>query len=86
MDREALKRLLEAVGRGEVTADAALDRLRALPYQDLGFARVDLHRSLRHGVPEAVFCPGKTPAQVVASPVSGLEKGRRATMRGEAGQ
>jgi NCAIR mutase (PurE)-related protein len=66
MDRQALKALLEAVGRGEVSAAAALDRLRALPYQDLGFARVDLHRSLRHGVPEAVFCPGKTPAQVVA--------------------
>jgi len=41
-------------------------RLRDLPVDDLGFARVDLHRSLRHGVPEAVFCQGKTPAQVVA--------------------
>jgi len=41
-------------------------RLRDLPVDDLGFARVDLHRSLRHGVPEAVFCEGKTPAQVVA--------------------
>src|SRR5467141_798862 len=42
------------------------DRLRALPYEDLRFARVDLHRSLRHGVPEAVYCAGKTPEQVVA--------------------
>jgi NCAIR mutase (PurE)-related protein len=66
VDREALKALLEAVSRGDLSADAALHRLRALPYQDLGFARVDLHRSLRHGVPEAVFCPGKTPAQVVS--------------------
>ena len=41
-------------------------RLRDLPVDDLGFARVDLHRSLRHGVPEAVFCQGKTPAQVIA--------------------
>jgi len=41
-------------------------RLRDLPVDDLRFARVDLHRSLRHGVPEAVFCQGKTPAQVVA--------------------
>jgi len=41
-------------------------RLRDLPVEDLRFARVDLHRSLRHGVPEAVFCPGKTPEQVVA--------------------
>jgi len=41
-------------------------RLRDMPVDDLGFARVDLHRSLRHGVPEAVFCQGKTPAQVLA--------------------
>jgi NCAIR mutase (PurE)-related protein len=66
MDREALRALLAAVARGEVDAEAALERLRGLPYEDLSFARVDLHRSLRHGVPEAVFCPGKTPAQVVA--------------------
>ena len=41
-------------------------RLRDLPVDDLGFARVDLHRSLRHGVPEAVFCQGKTSAQIIA--------------------
>src|SRR5262245_32077124 len=41
-------------------------RLRDLPYADLGFAKVDLHRELRAGAAEAVFCPGKTPAQVVA--------------------
>jgi len=41
-------------------------RLRDMPVDNLGFARVDLHRSLRHGVPEAVFCQGKTPAQVLA--------------------
>ncbi len=66
MDREALRALLGAVARGEVDEATALDRLRGLPYADLAFARVDLHRALRHGVPEAVFCPGKTPAQVVA--------------------
>jgi len=49
-----------------VSPDQALARLRALPVDDLRFARVDLHRSLRHGVPEAVFCQGKTPEQVVA--------------------
>jgi hypothetical protein len=45
--------------------DEALARLRTLPYEDLGFAKVDLHRALRGGAPEAIFCPGKTPAQVV---------------------
>ena len=66
MDREKVRALLEAVSRGAVTPEEALARLRALPVEDLRFARVDLHRSLRHGVPEAVFCPGKTPEQVVA--------------------
>ena len=65
MDREKVRALLEAVAQGAVGPDEALARLRDLPFADLGFARVDLHRSLRHGVPEAVFCPGKTPAQVV---------------------
>lgn len=66
MDREKVRALLEAVAGGTMTPEQALARLRALPVDDLGFARVDLHRSLRHGVPEAVFCEGKTPGQVVA--------------------
>jgi len=66
VDREKVRALLEAVAGGTTTPEQALARLRALPVDDLGFARVDLHRSLRHGVPEAVFCEGKTPGQVVA--------------------
>ena len=66
MDREKVRRLLEAVAAGAVPPEQALGRLRNLPVEDLRFARVDLHRSLRHGVPEAVFCPGKTAEQVVA--------------------
>ena len=66
MDSESLRRLLGDVSAGRLDADAALERLRALPYADLGFAKVDLHRSLRAGAPEAVYCPGKTPEQVVA--------------------
>ena len=66
MNREALRALLDAVAAGRITADEAAARLRDLPYADLGFAKVDLHRALRVGAPEAVFCPGKTPAQVVA--------------------
>jgi NCAIR mutase (PurE)-related protein len=66
VDREKVRQLLDAVARGALAPDDALGRLRALPVEDLGFARVDLHRSLRHGVPEAVFCPGKRPEQVVA--------------------
>jgi len=66
MDREKVRALLEAVSRGELGPEQALARLRDLPVGDLRFARVDLHRSLRHGVPEAVFCQGKTAEQVLA--------------------
>jgi NCAIR mutase (PurE)-related protein len=65
MDLDKLRRLLDDVSGGHVSADHAFERLRRLPYDDLGFAKVDLHRALRAGGPEAVFCPGKTPGQVV---------------------
>ena len=66
MDREAIRRLLEELRAGRVDVEAAMERLRGLPYEDLGFAKVDHHRALRGGAAEAVFCPGKTPEQVVA--------------------
>ena len=64
MDRDKLRALLEDVQAGRLSPEQALDRLRDLPYEDLRFAKVDLHRSLRAGVPEAVFCSGKTPEQI----------------------
>ncbi|MBM4439734.1 MAG: nickel pincer cofactor biosynthesis protein LarB [Candidatus Rokubacteria bacterium] len=66
MNKDALRLLLESVSAGDVGIDEAVARLRTLPYENLGFARVDHHRALRGGAPEAIFCPGKTPAQVVA--------------------
>jgi pyridinium-3,5-biscarboxylic acid mononucleotide synthase len=66
VDEDALRRLLDAVQVGAVTTDDALDRLRHLPYADLGFARVDHHRALRQGMAEAVYGPGKTPEQCAA--------------------
>ena len=66
MDREAIRRLLEDVRAGRLDVEAAAARLRRLPYEDLRFAKVDHHRALRGGAAEAVFCPGKTPEQVVA--------------------
>src|SRR5437899_380074 len=66
VDREAVRALLEDVQAGRIDVDAAVRKLRRLPYEDLRFAKVDHHRALRGGAPEAVFCPGKTPAQVVA--------------------
>jgi len=58
--------MLQAVADGNVAPQDALAQLRTLPFEDLGFARVDHHRALRTGYPETIFCQGKTPAQVVA--------------------
>jgi NCAIR mutase (PurE)-related protein len=54
------------VRSGEVEVDQALDRMRNLPFEDLGFAKVDHHRALRHGMPEVILAKGKTADQVVA--------------------
>lgn len=61
MDEGAVRRLLDAVRSGDLSADDALNELRRLPFADLGFARVDHHRTLRQGRAEAVYGPGKTP-------------------------
>ena len=66
MDPASVERLLEAVARGEISAREATERLAHLPVADLGFARVDTHRELRTGLPEVIYCPGKTPEQVRA--------------------
>ena len=66
MDQDQLRSLLEDVRRGTVEVEGALTRLRHLPFEDLGFAKVDHHRALRHGMPEVIFAQGKTPEQVVA--------------------
>src|SRR6476619_1710456 len=66
MHEEQLRELLAQVREGAVDVDAALGRMRHLPFEDLGFAKVDHHRALRHGMPEVIFAKGKTPQQVVA--------------------
>jgi len=66
MDELALQRLLDDVRSGACTPDDAVLRLRRLPFADLGFAKVDHHRSLRQGLPEAVYGQGKTVAQCSA--------------------
>ena len=66
MDQDQLRTLLEGVREGTLDVDAALGRMRHLPFEDLGFAKVDHHRLLRHGMPEVIFAQGKTAEQVVA--------------------
>jgi NCAIR mutase (PurE)-related protein len=65
MDAERLRDLLRAVQAGGVSPDEALARLRRLPFEDLGYARLDTHRAIRAGAPETVYCPGKSAEQVV---------------------
>jgi pyridinium-3,5-biscarboxylic acid mononucleotide synthase len=66
MTPTALLELLAQVERGAVTPEAAAERLAALPFEDIGHARVDHHRSLRTGLPEVIFAAGKTPEQTLA--------------------
>ncbi len=63
---DQLRSLLEDVKSGATDVDAALERVRHLPFEDLGFAKVDHHRALRHGMPEVIFGLGKTSDHVVA--------------------
>lgn len=70
MNRQQLRVLLQAVGAGTLTPEAAQEQLlqvlRQKPYEDLGFARLDRHRNTRQGFPEVIFGQGKTPGQVAA--------------------
>lgn len=77
MDHNRLKRLLSDLRGGKIGVTAAVERLRTLPYEDLGFASVDHHRSIRQGFPEVIFCEGKTSAQIVAIARGLLKKGGR---------
>ncbi|ODS34839.1 MAG: hypothetical protein SCARUB_00100 [Candidatus Scalindua rubra] len=65
MDNKSIKKLLEKVKKGELTIEKALQKFKDMPYKDLGFAKVDIHRTVRCGFPEVIFCAGKTPAQVL---------------------
>jgi pyridinium-3,5-biscarboxylic acid mononucleotide synthase len=64
MDPAAIELLLNEVSEGKTDVPAALQRLRHLPFEDLGFAKLDHHRTLRTGMPEVIFASGKTSLQV----------------------
>ncbi|HEX3878369.1 MAG TPA: nickel pincer cofactor biosynthesis protein LarB [Bryobacteraceae bacterium] len=66
MNRDHLRSLFEAVKSGATDIDVAMEKVRHLPFEDLGFAKVDHHRALRHGMPEVILAQGKTPEQVAA--------------------
>src|SRR6202050_4619268 len=64
MNSQALRKLFDEVKKKRLSPDEAVERLRHLPFEDLGFAKLDHHRSLRVGMPEVIFGQGKTPAQM----------------------
>jgi NCAIR mutase (PurE)-related protein len=65
VNEEKLREMLQALRDGTTTIDAVLERLRLMPYEDLGFARVDHHRALRRGFPEVIFGEGKSAGQII---------------------
>src|ERR1700728_1174446 len=77
MDEPALQRLLADVVSGACTPDDAVHQLRRLPFADLGFAKVDHHRHLRQGLPEAVYAQGKSGQQCSSIVAELLDEGAR---------
>lgn len=65
MNTEQLEELLRKVKKGRLSIEEAVDKLRHLPFEDLGFAHIDHHRQIRCGFPEVIYCPGKTIEQIV---------------------
>ena len=66
MDSDRLKELFEQVSAGATSVSEAVEKLRHMPFEDLGFAKVDHHRAVRQGMPEVIFGQGKTPEQILA--------------------
>ncbi|MEE8219783.1 MAG: 1-(5-phosphoribosyl)-5-amino-4-imidazole-carboxylate carboxylase, partial [bacterium] len=75
MDPTRLREMLQAVARGAMSPEEAVEALRTLPFENLGFARIDHHRSLRTGCREVIYCEGKRPEDVEAIVESLLDKG-----------
>ncbi len=64
MDKNGIEKILRLVSENKLSVENALDKLRSLPFEDIGFATIDHHRSLRCGFPEVIFCPGKSIEQI----------------------
>jgi NCAIR mutase (PurE)-related protein len=65
MDEKSLIHLLNQIKAGDASVEEAVSKLRSLPFESLGFANIDHHRTLRCGIPEVIYCPGKTTEQIV---------------------
>ena len=80
MDQRNLRHLLEQVSHGSLTIDDAVLQFKTAPFQDLGFAKVDHHRSLRSGIAEVIYGAGKTPEQIAAISSSIRSQGQKTVL------
>lgn len=80
MDKKNIRELLERLSRGEATVDEAMAELRAAPFRDLGFAKIDSHRSLRQGVAEVIYGAGKRPEQIAEIAKNMLDAGQKTVL------
>mgnify|MGYP000906275895 CR=1 FL=1 len=76
MNRDCLRKVLQDLADQKLSVEEAMDTLKILPFQDLGYAKLDSHRALRDNFPEVIYCPGKTP-QEVAELISHLHQARQ---------
>ncbi|WP_026486559.1 nickel pincer cofactor biosynthesis protein LarB [Caldanaerobius polysaccharolyticus] len=74
MNEEALKKLLEKIQTGEITVEEGIRKLKVLPFEDLGYAKIDYHRNIRTGYPEVIFCQGKKLEHIVGIVKKMLER------------
>lgn len=77
MEQTKLTQLLEGVANGEVSIEEAVLQLKKAPFEDLGFAKLDYHRSIRQGIGEVIYGEGKTPKQIIEITKAFLEKGEQ---------
>jgi NCAIR mutase (PurE)-related protein len=75
LQAKQLKTIFEQVKAGSITVEDAVDKLRHMPFENLGFACIDHHRQIRRGFPEVIYCPGKTNEQIVKIFSNLAEKG-----------
>ncbi len=74
--RTRIKQILDSLERGEITSEEALLKLKAAPFDDLGYAKVDMHRGIRQGVSEVIYGAGKTPEQIIGIMESMIQNGQ----------
>ncbi len=80
MDKSEIKDILDAVAEGNISADEAMLKLRLEPFEELDFAKPDLHRAIRQGIPEVIYGQGKTPEQISVITDSLLKNGQKTVL------